>query len=144
MAGRLCAVWLYFLRISACLLARAFSWSSALSIHSLCSWSASSVIGRWSRSVRCYKSWAGLRWMSVSGVFLYCIKAFATLSVSREPVREILFIIIRLAVLTADSARPFDCGYDTDESLCLTPQLVRNCWNECAMNCGPQFDSTTF
>jgi len=75
--------------------------------------------------------------MSVSGVFLYCIKAFATLSVSREPVREILFIIIRLAVLTADSARPFDCGYDTDESLCLTPQLVRNCWNECAMNCGP-------
>ena len=55
--------------------------------------------------------------MCGSGVFLYIMIARAALSLFREPSAEVLFMMMRLALLTPNSARPFDWGYSAEEFL---------------------------
>lgn len=62
--------------------------------------------------------------------------ACVALSVLSEP-RTVLSMIVRLAVFTANSARPFDCGYSADESLWWIPHVSRNDLNSEHVNCDP-------
>ena len=75
--------------------------------------------------------------MCGSGVFRYIMIARAALSLFREPSAEVLFMMMRLALLTPNSARPFDWGYSAEEFLWLTPHCARNLPNSSDLNCGP-------
>ena len=58
---------------------------------------------------------AGDTLQSGSGVFLSCSMARNSPSLSSEPVGPMLSIRVRLAFLTATSARPLDCGKATED-----------------------------
>ena len=75
--------------------------------------------------------------MSGNGVLQCWSIARAAFSLFKLPSADILLWIIRFADLTTVSARPLDCGYETDESLCLTHQSFKNCWKLSAINWGP-------
>ena len=89
--------------------------SSAATIHSLCRWYWPLCVGMLSFSCRWNKIWAGLRFMSGSGVLRYSRRALRILSLFNEPSEEMLLCNTRFIVLTPASARPFDCGYATDD-----------------------------
>ena len=55
-------------------------------------------------------NWLGDKLYSATGVFLYCISAFITLSQSGDPSDLVLSISNRLPDLTAVSARRLLCG----------------------------------
>ena len=83
-------------------------------------------------------NWLGDKLYSATGVFLYCISAFITLSQSGDPSDLVLSISNRLPDLTAVSARRLLCGWYAELTLWFfTPQLWRNCFNWVDLNCGP-------
>ena len=81
--------------------------------------------------------WAGEMLQSGSGVFLSWRSARRIRSLSSVPDEFTFDLRSLLAVLTATSARPFDCGWYADDLRCLTPHLVRNSCVALAMNSGP-------
>ena len=62
------------------------------------------------------------------------------LSWLRLPGDPVLEVRRRLAVLTATSARPFDCGKWAEEMWCLIPQRLRRFSVHPAVNSGPPSD----
>lgn len=109
-----------------CLFARAFSRSSAVIRHSLRIDPLPLMKGKKSRSFRPRRICAGDRFMPCMGVFLYCIRARANLSVSRLPWDPTLSLMSLLAVFTANSALQFECGKATELTLCRMPQFLKN------------------
>ena len=59
----------------------------------------------------------------------------------RSPLGLVLFVISRLTVLTATSARQLECGYATEERRWWTPQSWRNLRVTAAVNSGPPSDA---
>ena len=71
-------------------------------------------------------------------MFLCCKMAWATLSLSIDPLLLALLLMIFFADFTLASALPFDWGYATDDSLWLVmPQSFINCWNSLDVNWVP-------
>ena len=80
---------------------------------------------------------AGDTLQSGSGVFLSCSMARNSPSLSSEPVGPMLSIRVRLAFLTATSARPLDCGKATEDMRWWTPHRDRKLEVSEAVNSGP-------
>ena len=90
-----------------------------------------------SRNGRPNKIWAGERWQLESGVLRSCSMAFKKLSVFKDPEGPIFERKSLLAVLTATSARPFDCGKYAEDSRWLTPHWSKKRIVALALNSGP-------
>ena len=80
---------------------------------------------------------AGDRLQSGSGVLRSCNIARTKRSWSRLPVAPVFDIRRRLAVLTATSALPLDCGKLTEDRRCRTPHSRRKFSVSPATNSGP-------
>ena len=80
---------------------------------------------------------AGETFVSGSGVLRYWSIATRNASVSSSPVGDVLEVIIRLIVFTPISARQFEWGNATDDSLWSTPQVRKNDFVEDATNSEP-------
>ena len=78
-----------------------------------------------------------------SGQFQYCKMALCSLSVSKLPFGPVFSAISLLAVLTPISDLQFECGKDTEEKCCLTPQFFRNVVVAPDVNSGPPSDDSS-
>ena len=87
-----------------------------------------------SHSCMCNNIFAGLKFISGSGVFLYCKIARAAAVLFMPPSEDKLLWMIHFATFSLSSALPFDCGYATDDSQCFTPHSLRNSWKSFGMN----------
>ena len=70
-------------------------------------------------------------------MFQYCIIVLAALSLSNDPLREVLSYMMRFAAFKPSSAVPFDCGYSADDEWCFTPHLHKNSLIAVEFSCGP-------
>ena len=95
------------------------------------------MLGRVSRSGRPSNICAGDSLQPGSGVLRYTSKARTIPSLSRLPFGLMLSISKRFAVLTANSALPFEDGNDTEDNLCRIPHFSKNVLVSPALNSGP-------
>ena len=112
----------------ACLLASAFSLCSIVILHSGCSKRLPGLIGKKFLTDLPKITWAGLRPVSLSGVFLCRSKARRKLSLFKLPSGATLSRNILFADLTPCSALWFECGKYEDDTRWLMPQSLKNCW----------------
>ena len=70
--------------------------------------------------------WAGDNFVTVSGVLRHCRTAICKAFVLRLPVGSVLFMMRRFTVLTATSARQFECRNATEAMNSGPPSVVHS------------------
>ena len=89
---------------------------------------SSMVVGQVVHPSSCYigASELGINLFLVQECFYIATQLEQLCVLFKNPFAVVFRMTMRLAVLTASSARPFDCGSATDDSRCLTPHVLKN------------------